>query len=120
MPIVDRIDAFAYLVGFLASVTMPVQDPRGMEAIQRLQLLKTSLERVTTLVRDVCLRKREAAAKLTFTGMLLQYFNEDIVEWLRTVIALDMHVRRFAANFRTPMEAGQVCSRSFRGLEIGY
>ena len=44
MLIVDRIDAFAYLVGFLATVAVPVQDPRGMGAMKPLQPLETSLE----------------------------------------------------------------------------
>ena len=44
MPIVDRIDAFVYLVGFLATVAVPVQDPRGMGAMKPLQSLEASLE----------------------------------------------------------------------------
>ena len=83
MPIVDRIDALAYLVSLLATVAMPVQDPRGREAMQRLQPLKTSLEGVATVVREFCLRKREVAAKPTFIRMLAQLFNEDIAEWSR-------------------------------------
>ena len=58
MPIVDRIDAFAYLIGFLATVAVPVQDPRGMGAMQRLQPLKASLKGAAALVREFCLRKR--------------------------------------------------------------
>jgi len=72
VPIVDWIEAFAYVVGLLAIVAMPAQGPKGMEALQRLQSLKASLEGVVTLVRDFCLRKREVAAKLTFTRMLVQ------------------------------------------------
>ena len=33
MSIVDRIYVFAYLVGFFATVDVPVQDQRGMEAM---------------------------------------------------------------------------------------
>ena len=80
MPIVDRRDVFAYLVGFLATVTVPVQDPRGMGAMQRLQPLKASLEGAATLVRKLCLKKREVAVNPTFTRMLAQFFNEDIAD----------------------------------------
>ena len=74
MSLLDRIDAFAYLVAFLATVAMPVQDPKGMEAIQRLQSLKASLEGMATRVRDLCLRKREATAKPMLTWMLAHCF----------------------------------------------
>ena len=37
MPMVDRIDAFTYIAGFLATVAVPVQDPREMGAMQGLQ-----------------------------------------------------------------------------------
>ena len=80
MPIVDRIDAFAYLVGFFATGAVPVQDPRGMGTMQRLQPLKASLEGAATLVSEFCLRKREMAVKSTFTRMLAQFFNKDIAE----------------------------------------
>ena len=80
MPIVDRIDALAYLIGFLATVAVPVQDPRGMGAMQRLQPLKASLEGTATLVGEFCLRKREVAEKPTFSRMLAQFFNEDIAD----------------------------------------
>ena len=42
MAIIDRIDAFAYLIGLLATAAVPVLDPRGMGAMQRLQRLKAS------------------------------------------------------------------------------
>ena len=105
---VDRIAAFAYLVGFLATVAMLLQDPRGRDAMQRLQPLKASLEGVVTVVREFCLRKREVAAKPTFIRMLVQLFNEDIAELWRALIALGIHLRRFAANFPTPMKTRQV------------
>ena len=44
VPIVDRIEAFAYVVGFLVTVAMPVQDPKRMEALQRLQPFKPVLK----------------------------------------------------------------------------
>ena len=37
---------------FLATVTVPVQDPKGMGAMRPLQPLKASLGRAATLVRD--------------------------------------------------------------------
>lgn len=75
VPIVDRIDAFAYLVDFLA--TVPVQDSRGMKAIQRLQPPKASLEGVATPVREFCLKEGVAAGKPTFTKMLDKGFYKD-------------------------------------------
>ena len=51
-----------------------------MEAMQRLQPLKANLEGAATLVREFCLRKREVAAKPTFTWMLALFFNNEIVE----------------------------------------
>ena len=68
MPIIDRIDAFAYLVGLLATVAVPVQDPRGMDAMHCLQPLKASLEGAAKLSREFCLRKREVAAKRRLPG----------------------------------------------------
>ena len=76
--------------------------------MQRLQLLKASLEGAATLVREFCLRKREVAVKPTFTRMLAQFFNEDIAEWSRAVMARGMHLQRYALSFPTPVEAGQV------------
>ena len=108
MPIVDRIYAFAYLVGFLAKAAVPIQGPRGMGAMQRLQPLKASLERPGTLVSKFCLRKRDVAVKPTFTRMLAQFFNEDIADWSRAVMARGMHLQRYALSFPTPVEAGQV------------
>lgn len=35
MTIVDRIDAFVYLVGFLVTIAVPVKDPRRLEAMER-------------------------------------------------------------------------------------
>ena len=75
MPISNRVDALAYLVGFLATVTVPVQDPRGMGALKHLQPLKASVEGAATLVREFCLRKREVETEPTFTRMLAQFFN---------------------------------------------
>ena len=108
MSIVDRLDAFAYLVRFLTTVAVPVQDPRGMGAMQRLQSLKASLEGAATLVREFCLRKWEVAVQPTFTRMLAQVFNENIADWSRAVMARGMHLRRYAPSFPTPVEAGQV------------
>ena len=106
MPIIDR--SFAYLVSFLATVAVPVQDASEMGSMQRLRPLKASLERAATLVREFCLRKREMAVKPTFTRMLAQFFNEDIADWSRAVMARGMHLRRYAPSFPTPVEAGQV------------
>lgn len=39
VPINERIEAFAYLVGFLATFAMSTIDSGGMEALQRLQSL---------------------------------------------------------------------------------
>lgn len=57
----ERIDAFAYLIVFLATVAGPVHDPRGVRAMQCLQPLKGSLEGAATLVRELSLRKRKMA-----------------------------------------------------------
>lgn len=43
VPIVYRIEAFAYVVCFLATVAIPVQGPKKMDALQRLQPLKPHL-----------------------------------------------------------------------------
>ena len=60
------------------------------------------------LTRGLCLRKRGAAAKPTFIRMLAHVFNEDIVELKTVLMSVGMHRRRFAANFSSPKEAGQV------------
>lgn len=78
MPIIDRIDAFAYLDGFLATVAMLLSNLRAMEATQCLQPLKASLKGVTTLGRDFCPKKRKAAEKMTFTRRLGKCFNETV------------------------------------------
>lgn len=49
-------------------VAVRVQDPRVIEAMQRLQPLKVSLEAAAILV--FCFRKREVEAEHTFTMML--------------------------------------------------
>ena len=54
------------------------------------------------------MRKREVAGKPTFTRMLAQFFNEDIADWSRAVMARGIHLRRYAPIFPTPAEAGQV------------
>ena len=48
------------------------------------------------------MRKREVEAEPTFTRTLAQFFNEDITDWLRAVMARD--------RFRSP---------GFRGLGSG-
>ena len=45
MSIDERIDTFSYLLGFLSTFAMSVQDPKGMGAFQRLQSLKVRFER---------------------------------------------------------------------------
>lgn len=62
MPIVNRIYAFAYPVGFQATVAVPVQATRRKEVIHRLEPNKASLVGLATLVREFCLRKRGVAA----------------------------------------------------------
>ena len=76
--------------------------------MQRLQPLKASLEGMATLVREFCLSKREVAGKPTLSRMLAQFFNEDVADWSRAVMAQGMLLRRYAPNFPTPVEAGQV------------
>ena len=71
----------------MATVAVPVQDPRGMGTMQRFQSLKASLEGAATLVREFGLRKREVEAEPTFTWMLAQSFNDDNADWSRAVIA---------------------------------
>lgn len=58
-----RIDAFLYLVGFLATFALSMSDTREMEALQRLQPLTVRSEGVAKQVRIFCLRKRELSAK---------------------------------------------------------
>ena len=77
----------------MATVAVPVQDSRGMGAMQRLPPLRASLEGAATLVHKFCLRKREVAVKPTFTRLLAQFFNEDIANWSRAVMAPGMHLR---------------------------
>ena len=49
-----RPDRYVRVPGrFLATVAVPVQDPRGMGAMQPLQPLKASLEGAATLVREI-------------------------------------------------------------------
>ena len=119
MPIIDRIDAFAYLIGFLAMVAVPVQDPRGMGWMQRLQPLKVSLEGTDTLVCKFSLRKREVAEKPTFSRMLAQFFNEDIADWSRAVMARGMHLRRYAPSFLTRRRRDRSRFPGFRGHGSG-
>ena len=40
-------------------------------------------------MRELCLRKREVEAETTFTRMLAQFFNDDIADWSRVVMARD-------------------------------
>ena len=54
------------------------------------------------------MRKREVASKPTFSRMLAQFFNEDIADWSRAVMARGMHLRRYAPSLPTPVEARQV------------
>lgn len=67
----------------------------------------------------VLLRKREVAANLTFNRKLAQGFNEEVADWARVVISIDMRLRRYVANFPTPKEAGKVPLPSSRGQESG-
>ena len=70
MSIDGRIEAFAYLVGFLATFAMPVQVPKEMEALQR---LKARFEGATGLVQEFCMRKPESK-------MLSHFYIEDFAE----------------------------------------
>ena len=87
---------------------MSVQAPKGMEALQCVQPLEARLEGATRLVREFCLRNRDVAAKPTFTRMLAQFFNKDIADWSRPVMAQGMHLQRYAPRFPIPVEAEQV------------
>lgn len=40
--------------------------------------------------------------------MLAQFFNEDIEEWSKAVVAEGMHLRRYAPSFPCPVEGRQV------------
>ena len=79
-----------------------------MGAMQRLQPLRASLEGAAKLEREFRLWMREVEAEPTFTRMLAQFFNEDIVDWSKAVMARGMHLRRYSPNFPTPAEVGQV------------
>ena len=70
--------------------------------MQPLQPLEASSGSAGKPVLEFCLRKREVETEPTFTRMLAQFFNEDIVDWSRAVMTRD--------RFRSP---------GFRGLGSG-
>lgn len=71
------------------------------------------------LLRSFRLRKREVAAKSTFTRMLAWFFCEDVADWVRVIISIGMRLRRYAVNFPTPQEAGQVPLPEFTRIRDG-
>ena len=87
--------------------------------MQRLQPLKASLEGMATLVRAFYLRKRKVAEKPTFSRMLAQFFNEDIADWSRALMAQGMHLRQYAPSFPTPASPDRFRSPGFRGHGSG-
>ena len=65
------------------------------------------------------LRKRDVTAILTFYRKLAQVFIEEVADWARAVISLDMRLGRYVANILIPKEAGKVPLPISLGRESG-
>lgn len=79
-PIDECIEAFIYLLGFMATLAMSMNDTRVIDTLQRSQPLKVRLEVAAKQVRNFCLQRREVAAKQTLPRKLVLFPNEDVAD----------------------------------------